>query len=186
MDKKEIYEHLAKIYLDASTKKRKKIKEPARFKQLFFVSLIVILGLSAILSRYFLENKRPDVQVALVLQNDVSKINFNFDPAKKEIYTINFNKFNLGGFNALAFALKKSNYNDSVSVKVELINTFKEKSEIYLKDIPYRWQDYKISLSDFKGISDWSEITNLSFIVEEWNTKEKHGVVYIDNLRLLR
>jgi hypothetical protein len=185
MDKKEIYEHLAKIYLDASTRKKKKTKVPARFKHIFFISLIVTLGLATILSRYFFGNKRVDAQIALVLQNDVSKINFNFDPAKKEIYAINLNKLNLGRFNTLAFALKKSNYTDSVSAKVELTNTFKEKSEIYLKDIPHRWRDYKIRLSDFKGISDWSAITNLSFIVEEWNTKEKRGVVYIDNIRFL-
>jgi hypothetical protein len=185
MDKKEIYEHLANIYLDASTKKKKKLKKPAALNYLFFITLAIALGSSIILARSFLGNKKVDAQIALVLQNDVSKINFTFNPAKKEIYTINLNKLDAGRFNALAFSLKKSRYQDSVSVKVELTNTFKEQSEVYLKNIPHRWQDYKIRLKDFKGISDWSAMTHLSFIVEEWNAKEKHGVVYIDNVRFL-
>lgn len=186
MDKKEIYEHLAEIYLDASTKKKEKIKESSRFKYPFFAFLAITLSLTVILYGYFLKNKQPNAQISLVLLNDASKINFNFDPAKKEIYAINLNKLNLGKFTTLAFALKKHNYTDNVSVRVEFINTFREKSEIYLKNISSRWQDYKIKLSDFKSIRDWSEMADLSFIVEEWNTKGKKGVVYIDNIRLLR
>lgn len=186
MDKKEIYEHLAKIYLDASTKKKKKLKKPSALNYLFFISLAIALSSSIILIRSFLGNKKVDAQIALILQNDVSKMNFTFNPAKKEIYAINLNKLDTGKFNALAFSLKKSRYQDSVSVKVELANTFREQSGIYLKNIPHRWQDYKIRLADFKGISDWSAMTHLSFVVEEWNTREKHGVVYIDNIRFLR
>jgi len=186
MDKKDIYEHLAKIYLDASTQKKKKIKESSRFKYLVFASLAIALSLTIILSGYFRKNKQPNVQISLVLLNEASKINFNFDPAKKEIYAISLNKLNLGKFTMLAFALKKYNYTDNVSVRVEFINAFREKSEVYLKNISSRWQDYKIKLGDFKGISDWSEMADLSFIVEEWNAKGKKGVVYIDNVRLLR
>jgi hypothetical protein len=29
-------------------------------------------------------------------------------------------------------------------------------------------------------------MSNLTFAIEEWNVKEKRGVVYIDNVRLLR
>ncbi|MDD5155884.1 MAG: hypothetical protein PHF11_05315 [Candidatus Omnitrophica bacterium] len=186
MDKKDIYEHLAKIYLDASTRKNKKLKKPSGLRYLFFISIIFALVSGIILSRYLPGNKRPDTQIALILQNDVAKINFTFNPAKKEIYDINLNKLDLGRFNTLAFSLKKSNYRDSISVRVELTNTFREKSGIYLKDIPARWHDYKISFRDFRGISDWSQITRISFIVEEWNAREKHGIVYIDNIRLLR
>ncbi len=186
MDKREIYEHLARIYLDASSRKKKKIKKPVRLNYVFFVLVILALTLTTVLSRYFWGNKKADTRVALLLQNDVAKINFNFNPAKKEIYTINLNNLNLNRFNTIAFALKKSNYHDSVALKVELANTFREKSGVYIKYIPCRWQDYEIKLSNFKGISDWSAMTNLSFTIEEWNTREKHGVVYIDNLRLLR
>ncbi len=186
MDKKEVYEHLARIYLDTSSKKKKRIKEPLRFKYLLFVSLALTLSFTTGLSGFFFKSKRVNPQVELVLQHDVSKLDFNFDPAKKEIYAIKLKKMDLNRFKALNFALKKRDYQDNVAVKVEFINTFNEKSELYLKNISHRWQEYKIRLCDFKGISNWSAMTDLSFTVEEWNTTEKKGAVYVDNIRFLR
>ena len=186
MDKKEIYEHLAKIYLDASSKRKKKSKKYSKFKRIFFILSAFIFGL-AVFSFFTLnKNKALNSEIALVLQPDVVRINFNFDPAKKEIYSVDLNKLNLSRFKALGFYVKKANYNDTISLRIEFTSAFREKSEIYLRNIEQRWQEYKISLSDFKNISDWSELLNLSFAVEEWNVKERKGVVYIDNIRFLR
>lgn len=190
MDKKDIYEHLAKIYLDASyksTKKKKKAK-PFRniFKGLFLVSLILTFFLSIGLFSTLKQRKNFNSEIALVLLSEPAKINFNFDPAKKEIYSLSLNKLNLDRFKALAFTLKKINYKNTVSVKAEFANAFKERSEVYLKAIPDKWKEYRIRLSEFKNITDWSEMLNLAFIVEEWNTREKKGVVYVDNIRFLK
>ena len=62
MDKKDIYEHLAKIYLDASSNKKKKsAAQPGIFKNLFIVSIVFIVALSA-LSIKTLQNKSPRPQ----------------------------------------------------------------------------------------------------------------------------
>ena len=191
MDKKEIYEHLAKIYLDASLKHKKK-RTGIFFSLLknryfsFFIAIIALSGLSFFTFSYSKRSKPLNSEIALVLQPDVVKVNFHFDPVKKEIYSIYLNKLILTRFKALGFSVKKANYQDNISLRVEFTSAFKEKSEVYLKDISHRWQDYKISLSEFKNISDWSEMLRLSFIVEEWNVREKIGVVYIDNIRFLR
>lgn len=187
MDKKDIYEHLAKIYLDASSKKTKQTEVyPRVFKNLFLISIVFIFALGFVLFSNFQKKKAFDSELALVLLPDVVKINFHFDPARKEIYALNLNKLNLTRFRALAFSIKKASYENIISLRVEFSTPFREKSEIYFKDIPHKWQDYKINLSEFKGISDWSEMSNLTFAIEEWNTKDKRGVVYIDNIRLLR
>jgi len=187
MDKKDIYEHLAKIYLDASSKKKKKSKDYAQvFKNLFLVSIICVLGLSLSLAFGFKKGKSVDSETALVMLADAAKINFDFDPAKKEIFTINLNNLSLSRFKALGFAVKRANYQDKISLRVEFTTSFREKSEVYVRDIPHTWQDYKINFSSFNSISDWSEIKALSFAVEEWNTKEKKGIVYLDNVRLLK
>lgn len=187
MDKREIYEHLARIYLDASSKKRKRSQVyPQVFKNLFLISLLFIFALSASLFLAFQKNKPVPSEISLVLLPDAAKINFHFDPAKKEIYTFSLNRLDLSRFRALGFSVKKADFQNLISLRVEFTNAFKERSEVYFKDIPHKWQDYKITLSDFKGISDWSEILSLSFAIEEWNVKEKRGVVYIDNVRLLR
>ena len=187
MDKKDIYEPLAKIYLDVSSQKKKKSKtRQGSFKKIVLLSSVFIFALGVLSFVTFPKHNAFNSELALVLVPEPVKINFDFNPAKKEIYSLDLNKLNISRFKALAFALKKANYNDTVSLRVEFNSAFNEKSEAYFKNIPHRWQDYKISLADFKGISDWTEMSSLSVTVEEWNTKEKKGVVYIDNIRLLK
>ena len=187
MDKKEIYEHLAKIYLDASlSKNKKRKKEYPRLKTVFFLAVAVIFSASIFILPKLGKDRFLNSEIALVLQPEIAKINFHFDPAKKEIYSVNLNRLNLAKYKAVAFSVKKANYKDSTSLRIEFSNIFKEKSEIYVKDIPHRWQEYKIALNDFKNITDWSEMKNIAFVVEQWNTKETHGVVYIENIRFIK
>jgi len=187
MDKKDIYEHLAKIYLDASSEKKKRNKVyPKLFKNLFIVSLFLMAGLSTALISSYSKERNLNSETALILQNGPSKINFNFDPAKKEIFSINLNRLNLSHSKQLAFSIRNMDQKDKITLRVEFTNAFKEKSEVYLRGIPTKWQDFKINLSEFKNINDWSEITNLAFCVEEWNTIRKKGIVYIDNVRIVK
>jgi len=189
MVKKDIYEHLADIYLDASSNKKKKRskKYQKNFKPLFFVSILVILLLAvSLLTSLKARSTLLNSEVALVVSSDVVKINFHFDPARKETYSLDLNKLNLRRFKALAFLAKRANFKDNVALRIEFINAFKEKSEVYIKDIPHRWHEYKIDFSEFKKISDWSQMSGLAFIMEEWNVKEKKGVVYLDNVRFSR
>jgi len=185
MKKKDLYEHLANIYLDASSTKKKKIRSHTHITQRIFLVSIIIAG-SVLISTYLNRNRGLNSDTALVLCFEPVKINFHFDPAKKEIYTVNLNKLNLSKFKTLAFSVKKTNYHDDLSLRIEFSNIFKERSELYIEHIPYKWQEYKINFSEFKKISTWLEMSNLSFIVEEWNTREKRGVVYLDNVRFLR
>lgn len=187
MDKKDIYEHLAKIYLDASSGKKKRKKAYPKFlRSVIFVSLIFVFTLSLISFTNFQRKRHPNSEIALVLAPDTLKINFHFNPAKKEILTINLNNLNLLNYKALGFSVRKESYEDNISLRVEFNNAFKEKSEIYFKDIPHKWRDYKIDFSQFKNISDWSDMLTLAFVVEEWNVKGKKGIVYVDNVRLLK
>jgi len=189
MDKKEIYEHLAKIYLDASlkhTKKRTHRYSLFKNRYTYFLGIIFIFSLSLLVFFNITRHKSLNSEIALILQPEAIKINFHFDPARKEIYSIGLNKLIISTFKTLAFSAKKANYQDNISLRVEFRSAFKEKSEVYLKDISHKWQDYKIALSEFKNISDWSEVSTLSFIVEEWNVREKRGVVYVDNIRFIR
>jgi hypothetical protein len=191
MDKKAVYEHLAKIYLDASSKSTRK-KKPSRFKLDFIrpsllITIALTFGFSALILNLNSSRRHnpANSETALYLQEGPAKINFNFNPAKKEVYTLSLNRLNISRFKALAFSVKKSDYHDNINLKVEFANAFREKSFIYVRNIPYRWGEYRINLSDFKNISDWSIITELSFIVEEWNARDKFGIILVDNVRLL-
>ncbi len=188
MNRKDIYEHLAKTYLDASPKRRKKPKEKPKFSRNFlFLSGAFLSGfLIFFLFSFIYRNQTANSQISLVLCSDPVKINFHFDPAKKEAYSLDLKNLNASRYKALGFSVKKSNYNDNIAIRVEFTNIFRERAVVYLKNIPSKWQDFKIKLSEFKEVGDWSEMSNLSFIVEEWNVGDKKGVVYLDNVRLLR
>lgn len=198
MDKKDIYEHLADIYLDASSKRKKKAKVPAKFKNLFYISVAIIFVLTFFIFFTSAINNKPQFAslngykpagslIKLVLNPDIVKINFNFDSAKEEAYYVDLNNLDLAHFKVLGFLVRKAHYEDNIILKVEFTNAYTEKSEIQFYDIPsYRWQEYKINFSDFKNISDWSKMSSLSFIIEERNVTEKKGIVYIDNVRFLR
>lgn len=188
MDKKEVYDHLAKIYLDASskTKRKRKQKDYLKITQGLFAAAAVGI-LSLFLVFLISVRKKPlGTEIALVFTPDAVKINFHFDPAKKEVYTLNLNNLNFKHFKTLAFSVRKEQPQGNISLRIELANSFKEKSEVYLRNISSRWQDCRISLSDFKGLSNWSKVSAVSFIVEEWNASSKRGVVYVDNIRLLK
>lgn len=187
MDRKDIYEHLAKIYLDASSKKKKKARpHHVFFKNPFFIAGLTALSVAGFLLVRHNHEKLSNSEISLVISPDPVKINFHFDPARKEIYSVNLNKLNLTSYKVLGFSIKKANYGDNIALRIEFVNQFNEKSEVYLKGIPNKWQDYKIVFSDFKNITNWSRMSNLSFIVEEWNTDKKRGVVYVDNVRFLK
>ena len=187
MDKKDIYEHLAKIYLDASQKKKKRKKNyPQLNRHLFFIIIALSIGVGVFLVSSIKKNKPFGSEIALVISPDPVKINFHFYPAKKETFNIELNKLNVSHFRNLAFAVKSVNYRDNISLKVEFSNVYREKTGIYITGISNKWKEFTVSLSDFKRITDWSEMQNLTFSVEEWNTKEKKGMVYLDNIRLLK
>jgi hypothetical protein len=187
MNKKEIYDQLAKTYLDPHLKRRKKNKTPflSSRKIIFSGSLIFLVIIALIFSPRH-KNIALNSEISLVLLSEAAKINFHFDPARKETYSIDLNGLNLVNYKLLEFSIKKTDYNDNLHLRVEFINSFNEKSELYVKNIPHKWRGYKIKLGEFQKITDWSKMSKLIFIVEEWNVGEKNGVVYIDEIKLLK
>ncbi len=186
MNKKEIYEHLANIYLDASSKSSKKKRKLKQYpKTILALILLGVVFISAIAYPRVI-NHNKSAQIALFLYQDTAKINFNFDPAKKEVFSINLKQLNLSTYKALNFTVRKTNPKDIISLRVEFINRFNEKSEIYLKDISSKWTEHRLDLYRFIKISDWQQMKTLAFSVEEWNAREKTGIVYLDNIRVIK
>ncbi len=190
MDKKEIYEHLANIYLDASSKsskkKRKSKSYPKPIRKLFLVGFLLILGLGSGIAYSSLNYRNNNSQIALFLFQDTAKLNFNFDPAKKETFSLNLKQLNLSKYKTLSFAARKANPKDIIAIKIEFLNRFNETAEVYVKDISSKWTNHEIALSRFAKINDWEQMKLLAFSVEEWNAKEKSGIIYIDNIKVVK
>jgi len=190
MDKKEIYEHLANIYLDASSKsskKKRKLKSyPKAVKNLIIGAILLFSLAGSGIIYYNINSRKPDAQIALFLYQDTVKMNFNFDPAKKETFSLNLKQLNLAKYKSLSFAARKTNPKDVISLRVEFINRFNEKSEVYIKDVLNKWANHSIAFSRFAKINDWRQMKTLVFSIEEWNAREKSGIVYLDNIRVLK
>jgi len=190
MDKKEIYEHLANIYLDASSKSSKKKRKskayPRPIRNLILVGLLLVLGLGSGIAYSNLNYRNHNAKIALFLFQDTAKLNFNFDPAKKETFSLELKQLNLSKYKTLSFAARKSNPKDTFALRVEFINRFNEKAEIYIKDISGKWRNHEVNLGRFAKINDWGQMKTLSFTVEEWNAKEKSGILYIDDIKVVR
>jgi len=187
MERKDIYEHLAHIYLD--TPARKKVIPQPKVSPNKLLLIINIAGISlviALISINLYKKNQNLITNTTLLQQDLVKLSFDFEPAKKQSYSINLNKMDLSASKSLGFALKKSDPKNSVSLKIEFTNSFREKSEIYIRDIQTKWKTYAISLFEFKNISDWSNMRELAFIIEEWNSTEKGGALYLDNVSLMK
>jgi len=193
MDKKELYEHLARIYLDSSKKhqrKKKKHEYLVESRHLYIGIAVFILVSSSFVfiktSPFHRKTNFTGYRTALVIQPDAIKINYNFNAAKKEIYDLPLKGLDLSTYKALAFGIRRTQSNTSASLRIEIVNSLNEKSEVYIKDIPLSWKEYKIELASLKRITDWSEAKELLFIAEEWNTKEKNDVIFIENVRFLK
>ncbi|MDD5561244.1 MAG: hypothetical protein PHT50_03830 [Candidatus Omnitrophica bacterium] len=190
MDKKEIYEHLANIYLDASSKSSKKKRKskayPKPIRNLILVGLLLVLGLGSGIAYSNLNYRNHNSQITLLLFQDSAKLNFNFDPAKKETFSLDLKQLTLSKYKSLAFSLRKDNPKANFALRVEFINRFNEKSEVYIKDISAKWRNHQIDLSRFAKINDWDQMKTLSFSIEEWNSKEKSGILYIDNIKVVK
>ena len=190
MNKKEIYEHLANIYLDASSKsthKKRKLKSyPKWVRNLVIAFFVFIIALGSQFTFSRLNHYSKNSQTALFLYQDSAKINFNFDPAQMETFSLDLKQLNISKYTALAFGVRKTNPQDIISLRIEFVNRFNEKSEIYIKNVSSKWVDHKIELSRFAKINDWSQMKILAFSIEEWNARQRSGIVYLDNIRLLQ
>ncbi len=191
--KHDIYEHLAEIYLDASYKTKKKSRASRfRLKNLVFIGIAVI---SAPTIYLFAALNRPPAMPsnAFVIQPQIEKLQFGANPAQNETYSINLERRDLRPYKTLAFSVRKDEHHTgNLMLRVRLTSSLKQKAEVYIKSVSYKWEDVTIDLKEFSNISDWSRILNLSFIPEEpraaqsLKNKSSGGTIYINNVRFLR
>ena len=186
MNKGEIYEHLAKIYLDNSGKKRKRHKDFFNPKFIYPIIFFLIIVISVPLFNLISKRSNLKSQMAFVIQPTSVRMNFLRGATKKEIFSFDLEHLDLGNFSYLSFSIRKLWPADTISLRVELSNKLGEKSEIYLEDLTYKWKNYEYGFSNFKDITNWQKMDKLSFVIEEWNIKGERGIIYIDNVKFIK
>jgi hypothetical protein len=66
-------------------------------------------------------------------------------------------------------------------VKMVVGNQRNEKATYYIKNVQSSWQKVSIEL-DKLNLTDWTTVTDVSFVLEAWNVDFKKGSVLIDDV----
>ncbi len=186
MTKDEIYEHLAKVYLG---KKKKKKKSPSfRFYILLFINIFVVAGISAMLfyglKGLAFKEKHNRNDIYFSLNQYPLRLQYNFSAAYPQIenFSLPLPELDARSYSLLKFSIRAGKDTMPSILRITLENKKRELSSYFLKRISHKWQKIVISLSDFKEITDWSNITKIHFVFEAWNTGTKKGSVLIDDI----
>lgn len=87
-------------------------------------------------------------------------------------------------YNNIAFGVKgdpKIGY--TTVFKVELKNAAKQIGRYYVTNVTDQWQEAVIPLSEFKGLTDLSNLTEFVIVFEDRIASNKKGVIYIDDIK---
>ncbi len=187
MTKDEIYEHLAQVYLG----KREKIPEKKKFQidvQIFMNTILVVIilvsvvyGMSAFLSR---KGPLSHKNIIFALSNSPIRIQYNLNYPYPQVsgFSVPIPKVNAGKYEQLSFSVRGLEEGYPSIIKVVVHNRKKETSFYLLKGVGLKWQRFNIPFSEFSDITDWSNITDVSFVFEAWNINKKKGIILIDDL----
>ena len=70
--------------------------------------------------------------------------------------------------------------------KIELKNADRQVGRYYATGITDEWQEIVIPLKDFKGLSDFSNLTEFVIVFEDRVASNKDGILYIDDIKLTK
>ena len=70
--------------------------------------------------------------------------------------------------------------------KVELKNAARQVGRYYVTNVTDKWQDIVIPLKEFKGITDFSNLTELVIVFEDRIASNKKGIIYLDDIRFTK
>ncbi|MFH1359415.1 MAG: hypothetical protein ABIJ41_00065 [Candidatus Omnitrophota bacterium] len=187
MTKSEIYEHLARVYIGKSEKaepQRRKRFNIKIFKQALLTIIFVTLsfyGLTAFLSH---RNGSLDHQIIFALTNSPIRIPYNLNSPYPQIksFSIPIPKTDALKYNELRFSVRALEEGTPGTMKIILRNRKNEASFYFIEGIDLKWKKVSIPLKQFEAITDWTNLSDVSFVLEAWNAKKKKGIILIDDV----
>ena len=187
MNREDIYDHLAQVYLgkrkEVDTKKKKQFNAWLVINILiaFVIFASATYGLTA-----FLAQKRTDFNSSILfsLHNGPVTFEYNFQNSlhPTESFSLSIPAIEIAKYKSLQFAVRAREEGSPGILKVVFRNKRNETSSYYIQGIILKWKNFNIPLEEFREITDWSTIEDVSFILETWNVEKKKGLILIDNI----
>lgn len=187
MNRNEIYDHLANVYLgkrsEADRQRRRKFNAWLVINVLITAVIFtsVFYGLTAFLAQ---RSSSLRSRIIFSLHNGPLLLEYNFKDSfsPTKAFAISVPTIEIAKYRALQFAIRAREEGTPGIVKVVIKNQKNETASYYVKNVGLAWQEFNIPLEEFKDITDWTDLTDISFVVESWNADHEKGVVLIDNL----
>jgi len=187
MTREEIYEHLAQVYLGKKNSAKKKKKQ--KFDKRFFLQLtIMTVVLSSIFSGLtaFLSRKAMGPQNSIIFALNHSPIRIKYDLNRPfppmTSFSIHIPAINASKYQRINFSIRGLEEGYPGVVKIVIRNRKNEISSYLVNGVKLKWQRVSIPTNEFKQITDWTNLQDISFVLESWNTDKKKGIVLIDDV----
>ncbi len=187
MTRDEIYDHLAQVYIG---KKKKADAESRRQLNAWLVINILITVLIFASAFYgltaFLRHKRAELKsnVIFLLNKGPVKLSYNFNGSfpPVESFSLTVPPIDAGKYKSIRFSVRAKEEGNPGILKIVLKNKRNETASYYIRDIKMSWKEYVIPLEEFKQITDFSSLTELSFVLESWNVQKDKGIIMIEDI----
>ncbi len=186
MTRDEIYDHLAQVYLgkrqNVVEKKKKTLNQSWIIINIVITAVIFIstvYGFTAFLTRKVTLNN----EVFYSLTNNPIRIAYDLNdpfPSTKS-FSITIPKKDASKYSHLNLTIRGMNEEYPGIVKMVIGNQRNEKATYYVEKVQGNWQKVSIALNKL-NLSDWSTVTDVSFVLEAWNVDFKKGTVLIDDV----
>jgi hypothetical protein len=188
MTRDEIYNHLAQVYLGKRNKEEEKHRKQYSAWLVINIVITVVIFASAFYGfTAFLTNKRETIEKSVIyaLNNGPIRVKYDlqtpYPPVKT--FSLTIPEIDLSKYGRLNFSIRGLDEGAPGIVKVVIQNERLEKSAYYINKVGTNWQDYSIPIDKFIEITDWTNLTSVSFVFEAWNVDKKRGAVLIDDVR---
>jgi len=187
MTRDDIYDHLAQVYLGKRTKTdvRKKQQFSAWLVINIFITVIIFTsafyGLTAFLTH---RNSSLQSRIIFSLHNGPVRVEYNFtDPFPPvKTFALDVPSMDAARYGNIQFSIRGKEEGAPGIVKVVVKNRRNEEGSYYIQGVGLDWQEFSIPLDEFKQITDWSSLTDISFVLESWNIDNKKGLILIENI----
>jgi len=187
MIKDEIYDHLAQVYLG----KRKEVdkKKRLQFNAWLFINIIItgIIFFSAFYGlTAFLKQKNLSLENSVIypLQRGLVSVAYNFEDSfsSEKKFSLSIPDIDASKYKRIQFSMRGKEEGVPGVVKVVFENNKNEISTYYVQGVGLTWRKVDIPLSEFRQITDWTNLQNISFVLEVWNVDNRKGILLIEDI----
>lgn len=187
MNREDIYDHLAQVYLGKRNKQEEKQRKEFNAWLVINILITVIIFSSATYGlTAFLTHKRDTLEQHIIyaLNTGPVRIDYNFKGEFPPVKTFKLSvpRTDIEKYHKLQFNIRAMEEGQPGIMKIELRNQRNEVATYYIKGINLKWREFNIPFEEFKQITDFTTLKEISFVLESWNVENQKGVVLIDNI----